>query len=251
MPTPSLDVLGVVVRHPASVATNLVLTLECGVIFLLLRPRSISLFPSMRGAHDAPGSPWAGFFLFMAVSSFLGAAKHGFPHYLGPLSLGFVLTGSALASGMAILHAEVATIIARVPGGRAGQLLLTAVFGRFLLFAGALAATRSFITVVVNAGMGLVPLLLTETFFFLRGDRAGGWIVSGFTVGCLTGAVYLSGFSPSPWFNHVDLAHMVLMAVLLLLWRGARDLGLRGGRVSERAGRVRLKSLLPRSEGTS
>ena len=71
MPTPSLELLGIALRHPTTFFTNLILAAECLVLARWLRSQD-----------TVRAELWSRFLLFMCVATLAGAAKHGIPHYL-------------------------------------------------------------------------------------------------------------------------------------------------------------------------
>jgi hypothetical protein len=54
--------------------------------------------------------------------------------------------------------------------------------------------------------------------------RLNAWIVTGVAVSALGALVQASGLAPHRHFNHNDLYHVIQLAAMFLLYRGARRL---------------------------
>lgn len=215
------------VLHPTTSLTNLLLTAECWVFYHRLRSGSASARPPgswterVQRGPDGP-HPWSGFFFFLGLATLFGAAKHGFPHYLAGFPLTVTIFASSLAGGVSTLHAELATIRARVDPGRLRGWLERGAYGKLALFTVALSMSRSFLVVVTDTALGLLPVMLAEGLAFRRGDRGAGWVAGGLALSCATALIYLLGIALHPWFNHNDFAHVLMMASLLMIYRGVK-----------------------------
>ncbi|MGW8266414.1 MAG: DUF6962 family protein [Longimicrobiales bacterium] len=215
------------ILHPTTSLTNLLLSAECWVFYHRLRSGSASVrLPGSRAERIRPGPdvphPWSGFFLFLGLATLFGAAKHGLPHYLAGSPLALTIFASSLAGGVSTLHAEVATIRARVGPSRLRGWLERGAYGKLALFTVALLMSRSFLVVVADTALGLLPVMLAEGLAFRRGDRGAGWVAGGLALSCATALIYLLEITLHPWFNHNDFAHVLMMASLLMIYRGVR-----------------------------
>lgn len=158
----------------------------------------------------------------MGIATLVGAAKHGIPHYLAGVPFALTVFVSGFASGFGVFYAEVATIQAYLRPGPLRRWLRRGAMGKLGLFAFVLALNRSFLVVTVNTALGLVPVMLAETLAFRRGHRGSGWVAGGLAFSLLTALVYLLTLSIHPWFDYIDLAHVMMMASLLAIYRGVR-----------------------------
>ena len=218
MPTPSLELFGIVVRHPTTCFANLILAAEC-----------LTLARWLRDQDTVRAELWSRFLLFMAVATLAGAAKHGIPHYLEGSPLAAVLLVSGFATGLSTFFAGLATIESRAgsaSGVRAVEVLVSLQLVAFtLVFASELA----FGLVALNTALGLTPVMAAELRAGLRGDRPGRLVFGGLALSMLTGVVYGLELSISAWFNHIDAAHMLMMASLVLIYHGAKPPGRASG----------------------
>jgi hypothetical protein len=237
---------GVVVLEPTTTITNLILAAECWVLFRLLRPGGIprpipdqwgsgtsaglsevqtsaaeGAFPVLEPRPPSdPSHSWSGFFFFLGFATLLGAAKDGFPHYLEGLPLYFTVFGSSLASGLGVLHAEAAAVRRHVQSRSLSRRLRLLSLGKFTVLGVAIALHDSIGFVIANTALGLVPIMVVEYRAFRRGHGASAWIAGGIAVSSLAAFAYILEVPSYPWFDHRDLPHVLMMATLVMIFRG-------------------------------
>jgi hypothetical protein len=136
---------------------------------------------------------------------------------------------SSLASGLGILHAEAAAVRSHAQTSSARRWLRRGALAKFAVFFVAISLTESFVTVILNTALGLIPVMLVEYAAFRRGQRNRGWIAGGLAFSSLAALVYLLGTPSYPWFGQKDLAHIVMMATLLMIHRGVSRSVVAGG----------------------
>jgi hypothetical protein len=222
----SLEIQGVVLLHPTTFLTNLLLALEVWILALRVRPPGRldqgSGDPLLSAASVRTDRRlWAGFFFSVGTAAFLGAFKHGFPHYLEGAPLSLTVSASNLAAGVGVFLAEVVTIRVRAAACALRPWLLRAAVGKLILFASLVFLSRSFLWVVADAAMGLVPVMGAELHASRKGDRGARWVFWGLCFSFLPAVVHLWEISVHSWFTSDDLAHVLLMFGLLLVYRGA------------------------------
>lgn len=222
MHAPSLNVLGVVVAHPTTCLTNLLLAVECLAFAWWLRPPGRAFLGIRTGLVGEKGNPWATFFLLLSLGMALGAAKHGIAHLLADGLRGAVTVSSGLAGMTALLVAERVVLGASGLDERVDLALRQTALAKFLLFAFLHLMDWSFLVVAANAAIAL-PFLLAASFRAFRAGRLGFDRISlGWGALILAAVPYLLETDLSPWFDHVDMAHMGMMAGLALVFQGAR-----------------------------
>jgi hypothetical protein len=206
----SIEIAGVVIQTPVNVATNLLLTLQCVGYYRYLSRR-----------EGEWARCWALFFQMMAVATAAGVVKHGFHYLLGVGAFTLVLAISNVASGFSTHSAQRATVTSLAAPERRSllQLLTTAQLAVFL--AANVAVGPDIMLLIANTAVGLIPVIVVEARAFLRGSTAGGAVAGGLTLSILGGAAYVMRFSPSPWFDCIDVAHLVMGISFELLRRGA------------------------------
>jgi len=150
---PWIDVGGFRIQAPVTVATNLLLAVQCARYWALLRkePGRVSRL-------------WALFFLGMAVATLAGAPKHGLRHVLGAAQLSLLLWVSAVGAGLAVFCAQGATILAHAgPARRAG--LRHTCWAQLVLNGGASVTLGPRVGVVIaNTAVGLSPVIIAHAW---------------------------------------------------------------------------------------
>lgn len=154
---------------------------------------------------------WALAFAALAAAAFLGGTWHGFVQSdllwkatvltVGAASFGMV-TGSALAA----------------LAGAARNSLVWLAGGKFVLYAGWMLWHDEFIYVVIDSGIAFAVVAALHLW------RFNPWILAGIGVSVAGALVQASGFTLHRHFNHNDLYHVIQIAAVLLLYRGARRL---------------------------
>jgi hypothetical protein len=147
----------------------------------------------------------------VALAAFLGGTWHGFLQ--GKLLWKATLLAAGGAS-FAMLAGSAFAVLSGTP--RAVLLALASV--KFLVYAAVMLTRDEFIFVVIDSGIALALVAALHLW------RWNAWIVAGVAVSVLGALVQASGLAPHRHFNHNDLYHVIQVAAMLLLYRGARRL---------------------------
>ena len=245
-----LQIGGFAVHSPVTAFTNLLLTIQCYVYYRALRS----------GSMDRSGC-WSLFFLAMAATTLGGVPKHGFKHLLSVDVYSAVLWLSCLGSGVAVFCAQHATLVGSgrsshrwwSPGPR-GEIdwigSLPTLQAACYLGAATLWGPEMLLT-AANTALGLLPVMAVEAARLRRGPSHGAWTLGGLGVSLFTGVVYVGNISLGVWFNHIDLAHVLMGISFWLMVRGARGPRAAAVRVSvgSRAGREPVEALAAEAGG--
>ena len=211
MDTTWIEVAGVTIRAPVTAGTNLLLAAQCLVYYR-----------SLRSARAPATDLWAAFFLMMSFATLAGAIKHGFRHQLTEDDLSLVLWMSNVGAGVSTYFAQRAT--ARVHAGGPCRVAIERLVGLQLLtflIVNAVAGPE-IILLILNSALGLIPVIVVAAITSRRGRAGGVWVAGGLSLSMLTGVVYVVGLSLGPWFNHIDIAHVLMGVSFYLILRGVR-----------------------------
>jgi hypothetical protein len=154
---------------------------------------------------------WALAFAAVALAAFLGGTWHGFLQ--GDLLWKATLLTAGGAS-FAMLAGSAFAVLSGVP--RAVLLVLASV--KFLVYAAVILSCDEFIFVVIDSGIAFALVAALHLW------RLNAWIVAGVAVSVLGALVQASGLALHRHFNHNDLYHVIQVAAMFLLYRGARRL---------------------------
>ncbi len=154
---------------------------------------------------------WALAFAALAAAAFLGGTWHGFLHSdllwkATTLSAGVASFGMVVGSAWAVLSATARPLVA------------TAALAKLLVYSGWMLFHDRFIYVVIDTGIAFVIVAALHLW------KWNGPMLAGVAVSILAGLVQASGFRLHEHFNHNDLYHVIQIAALALLYRGARRL---------------------------
>lgn len=154
---------------------------------------------------------WALAFAAVALAAFIGGTWHGFLQ--GKLLWKATLLAAGGAS-FAMLAGSAFAVLSGTP--RAVLLALASV--KFLVYAAVMLTRDEFLFVVIDSGIAFALVAALHLW------RWNAWIVAGVAVSVLGALVQASGLAPHRHFNHNDLYHVIQVAAMLLLYRGARRL---------------------------
>lgn len=210
-----IEIGGLQIGAPVTAFTNLLLGVQCAVYWRRLRAGV------QKHADVGRARGWSLFFLAMAVATLAGVPKHGLEHVLATDVYAWVLWASSLGSAVSVYYAQCATVSSCADSEWGPRLV-----GLCRIEAAAFVGASLFLgpemwLVVVNTALGLVPVIAAEVHAWRRGSSGAGWIVTGLGISLLTGAVYVTGVSLGRWFNHVDIAHVLMGVSFFLIGSGA------------------------------
>ena len=159
------------------------------------------------------GRVWGLMFLFTAAGSFFGGTFHG----IGPAYGIFITTMLWKATAISVGLASFFLLIAAVQHRSAPLFALLL----FVAYASWMITHSNFLWVVIDYGVTFLVVAIVHAVLWIRGqDRASWWIVMSFVVCLLAAGVQQSRLLAGP-LNHNDLYHLVQIAALSLLFRGA------------------------------
>ncbi|HEV2430035.1 MAG TPA: hypothetical protein VGT43_00820 [Burkholderiales bacterium] len=190
------------VSEPMTLATDYLLGAVAGWLCILLARNRES---------QSSRTLWALAFAAVALAAFLGGTWHGFLQ--GDLLWKATLLAAGGAS-FAMLAGSAFVVLSGVP--RAVLLVLAGV--KFLVYAAVVLTRGEFIFVVIDSGIAFALVAALHLW------RLNAWIVAGVAVSVLGALVQASGLAPHRHFNHNDLYHVIQVAAMFLLYRGARRL---------------------------
>jgi len=171
-----------------------------------------------QGRDWDPRRWWATAFWAMALAALLGGSAHGFAPMLNGSSQALIWRATMVALGAAAVLLVYASI--RTLGGQvlwAG--LLGAEFGLYAVWVSWF--DSDFFYAVLEYGTALLVVLVIHLGLMARRRPGAGAVVVGVGISFLAAWIQQAEISPSAVFNHNDLYHVVQMAGLFFLYRGA------------------------------
>lgn len=185
--------------------TDLVMAAQCGVAWGRLR------------SGGPAAQPWARFFASLACASVAGSVRHAAPDGTPTVAGAMLLLDIAI--GAMVVSAQSATLAWRPPGSR--QLLRDLFLVQLGAFGVAAASRHDFMPAFTNAVIGLGWVMGASIVAAGTGRRGAADVARGLLMGVGAALVYLSRRGPASWFDHVDVAHTIVIVALILLHKGA------------------------------
>lgn len=165
---------------------------------------------------------WAAGFLFIGLGALLGGTSHGFAPYLDQPTIDLIWTGTLYTIGISMFFAVAGTLLASVRDKTMQRVLHAANLAGLAFYCAWVFERDSYLSaiIVTVVSLGFVALLQVWCWFRDRATSAP-WIIAGVLVSFASAAVQRSGYTLHVHFNHNDLYHVIQIAGLYLLYRGA------------------------------
>jgi hypothetical protein len=189
------------IHEPMTLATDYLLAVACGGFSLLL----------FRMKSAATGW-WSIAFAAVALAALVGGTYHGFPSFYPGALWKATLVAAGAASCAMVVATGIATRIAP-------QLFFWLAVLKFAAYLAWIASHDDFLAVVIDSGSAL---LIVATLHAIRGGPPWRWMIGGVAVAVVAAGVQAMKLAPHPQFNHNDLYHVIQIAAMWLLYRGAR-----------------------------
>jgi hypothetical protein len=154
---------------------------------------------------------WAVAFAALAVGAFIGGTWHGLVRSDVLWKATLVMIGVASCSMLA------GSLLAALTGA-VRNILLWFTGGKLLLYLSSLLERGDFMVVIIDTGIAFAAVAALHLW------RWNGWIVAGVGASVAAALVQASGLALHEHFNHNDLYHVIQIAAMALLYRGARRL---------------------------
>jgi hypothetical protein len=154
---------------------------------------------------------WALAFAALAAAAFLGGIWHGF------LQSNLLWKATTLSAGLASFGMVAGSSYA-VFSGQLRAFILTAALAKLVVYSAWMLSHDAFLYVVIDTGIAFIVVAALHLW------KWNGPILAGVAVSIAGALVQASGFKLHEHFNHNDLYHVIQIAALALLYRGAKRL---------------------------
>jgi hypothetical protein len=154
---------------------------------------------------------WALAFAALAAAAFLGGTWHGF------LQSSLLWKATTLSAGVASFGMVAGSSFA-VFSGQLRVFILTAALAKLVVYSAWMLGHDAFLYVVIDTGIAFIIVAAIHLW------KWNGPILAGVAVSIAGALVQASGLRLHEHFNHNDLSHVIQMAALVLLYRGAKRL---------------------------
>jgi hypothetical protein len=164
---------------------------------------------------------WAAGIGSLALASIAGGTVHGWRLILTEPVVSALWKAAIFSVGLASFCFLAGTLTASfAPAVR--RLLMVIPVVQLVSYMIWMTRHNEFRYVIYNYGGTFVLILLSQIYeLFNRKPRSAAWIIAGVSVSFLAALVQRTGIALHATFNHNDLYHVVQMAGVALLYRGA------------------------------
>lgn len=200
-----------IITEPVTSITDVILAIISFTLFFRVRSNCVK-----SEFHNA----WRMFFLFMGITTAIGAITHGLADELGPklhYDLWMLMT---ISPSIAVFYSIKATIqfsYANIYWTRIFNWLNIIVLSIFITCT---LLWNNFEILKIHAGIGVMVILITHIKAMTLNHFGSGLIVSAFIISLLTIAIHSFQISLSVWFNFKDISHVMIMISLILIYTG-------------------------------
>lgn len=165
---------------------------------------------------------WKYFFAFMALGSFTGGCAHAFfAIHEGVAYKTFWLSMQVL-NMLAIYYMQQATLHSALLNSNKKAYWEKSYLIQVLVAITAVFVFQNFLVVVISNALALIPVMIIH-FNASKINKLNLWIAYGIAVLFVTAAVNITKLSFHAYFNHLDLAHVLIMINLYLMFIGVRN----------------------------
>ena len=206
-------------HEPMTLVTDYVLGFLCLALALRLQ----------RDRSDSCRRLWAAALGACAVSAFVGGSYHGFFPHMSNGVASALWTVTLVSIGFAAFCATAATARALLAQRWSRRVEIAAGL-KLAVYLYAVSRTTDFLVAIVDYSVAFGFVLGVHGWLWMRtGRKAARWIVAGVLVSFLAAGIQAIGIAPHRHFNHNDLYHVVQMAGMWMLYRGASGMQARQG----------------------
>lgn len=205
-----IRIAGLEIHEPITVLTNIIICVMCFVFFFLIKRNH---------QHKLGSTLWRFFFLCMALSSFIGAFKHGFlENKMDNIYLMCWLPMQAITIA-GNYYAQRATAITALKDSSFKRLFINIATLQLILFIPAVFIFQNYTVVTINTALALIPVMVMH-FTKAKHDRTYLWMAYGIAILFLTAFVHTTKFSLHRYFNYLDISHVLLMITFCFFYIG-------------------------------
>jgi hypothetical protein len=202
---------GFPIFEPMVIATNSIFFTLCFIYFKRL---SLSTHPY--------GKQMARFILCLGTSSVFGAICHAVHYQLGPVFFNvmfFIMNALSLFSIYFCFRAAYTYYNLKRQASKTYIYIVLAWVLILLVFSG---IKGDFTVIKIHAGIVLLYSLIVHYITYKRyNDGGSSLVVTGIVISFIPIIVHSLRFSLHEWFNYKDIAHVIMIVSLIVIYKGA------------------------------
>jgi hypothetical protein len=166
---------------------------------------------------------WSLFFLLIGTSTFFGSIAHSISCNTNSFTYQMVWVVMQLTSGMSVFYAQRSVISAQISNSKQKRNLERFTLFQFIVFVSCVILFMDFKVVAINSAIGLFQLLYLTFPQKVNVWNYNSMVSSGFIISFASIYVNRNQLSFASWFNYNDVAHLIMLLSLYLIYRGVKD----------------------------
>ena len=164
---------------------------------------------------------WSRFFLFVGTASLVGSCSHAFfAVHEGVAYKAFWLPMQVL-NIFSVYCGQQATLNSVLENSPKRKFWKLSYDIQLIVFFSAVFIFHNFLVVVIDGALGMIPVMILH-FKHSKKDKSYSLIGYGILILFLSAIVNVTKFSIDAYFNHLDIAHIFVMANLAVMYEGVK-----------------------------
>jgi hypothetical protein len=207
-----ITLFGFLVFEPMVIVTNVIL-------FLL----SLVYYNKLKSFGNLYAMQMGTFMLLMGVGSLFGALAHAVHYQLGAFFFNTVFFITNAFSLLSIYYCFRAAYTYAHPSNNPPVKYIYFVVLWIIVLLLISLAKGNFLLIKIHAGLVLIYSLIVHVISFGRYREPGSrLIVTGIIVSFFSIVIHSLRFSFHEWFNYKDIAHVIMIVSLMIIYKGAK-----------------------------
>lgn len=200
------------IHEPVTVLTDFIITGLCVYFYLQLNRFS---------GKDTATKHWKYFYGFMSVSSFLGGCSHAFFAVHDGVGYKSFWLGMQVLNIFSLYFMQQGTLYSVLQHSAKKELWKISYNIQCLLAIIAVFVFHNFLVVIINTAVALIPVMILH-FMDAKRNKDNLWVAYGILVLFATAIVNAMKLTIHAYFNHLDLAHVLIMINIYMMFVGVR-----------------------------
>jgi hypothetical protein len=164
---------------------------------------------------------WSRFFLYVGSASLVGSCSHAFfALHEGSAYKAFWLPMQVL-NIFSVYCGQQATLYSVLQHSPKKKVWKLSYDIQLIIFVSAVFIFHNFLVVVIDGVLGMIPVMILH-FKHSSKQKSYSWIAYGILILFLAAIVNVTKFSIHAYFNHLDIAHLFVMANLAVMYEGVK-----------------------------
>lgn len=202
----TITISGFQIHEPTTVLTDLIIATLALLFFFKLRKFT-----------DEVVRNWSYFFFFLGLATLIGSTSHAFFAIHEGWKYKSLWLGMQAINGLGIYYAQRATSVSVLKESPSKKIWKLSYDIQLFLFLDALIIFQKYLVSVIENAVGLIPIMILHYKYNRPYARI---LANGIAISFATAIIYILKLSLHDYFNHNDLAHVIIMISLAVMYKG-------------------------------